>query len=482
MDTQQKIIPQIILVLVFQFLFAQNNTSNFNCFSILVGKDATTDGSVLFAHNEDDSGINLVNWYKVPRVTHNKGENISLKNGGLIPHVDETNSFLWLEMPGQTFSDSYMNEWGVTVASDACQSKEDAPELVNGGIGYYLRRIMAERAKSAKEAVIIAGAIVDSIGYASSGRTYCIADANEAWMMSIVNGKHWVAQRVPDEHIAIIPNYYTIEEINLNDTLNFLGSTDIIDYAVQKGWYNPESGEEFNFRVAYGKPSSINNMRNIAREWGALNLLSPIEYEISADFPFSFKPKKKVSVQDLMDALQNHYEGTKLEDKSIMSPHDYDILPICRKDTQYGMVAQLRNWLPTEIGSVMWIAPHRPCSQVFIPWYFGISNIPPNFSIGDYESALKNHFIKYDSIKESTSSHNFWKYVDFADRIDKNYYKLMPKVENNKESTQQDIFKAFYKFDKSIHKQYDRNPHKTINNIDLFMRNMIEISLDYLDK
>jgi hypothetical protein len=70
-------------------------------------------------------------------VTHHKRENISLINGGQIPQVDETYSFLWLEMPGQTFSDSYMNEWGVTIASDACQSKEDSAELVNGGIGYY---------------------------------------------------------------------------------------------------------------------------------------------------------------------------------------------------------------------------------------------------------------------------------------------------------------------------------------------------------
>jgi len=469
------------LLLIIQIIFPQEPALNYNCFSILVGKDATTDGSVLFAHNEDDSGVNLVNWYKVPRIYHQDDEMLDLFTGGKLPQVEETYSFLWLEMPGQTFSDSYMNEWGVTIASDACRSKEDSAELVNGGIGYYLRRIMVERAKSAKEAVKIAGSIVDSIGYASSGRTYCIADPTESWMMSIVKGKHWVAQRIPYEHVAIIPNYYTIQNIDLADTLNFLGSTDIIDYAINRSWYNPESSKIFNFRLAYGKPSSINSMINIARNWGATNILSPMQYEVSDEFPFSFKPNKKVSTKDLMEVLQNHYEGTELEEKEISTPHDYNIIPICRKDTQYGMVAQLRNWLPNEIGNVMWIAPHRPCSQVFIPWYFGISEIPNNFNIGNYKSALKNHFIQYDDIKTQTRSHNFWNYVEYADKINTNYYGLMPSVISKKDETQNDIFEKFSRFDDKISKIYRINPQVLSDTINTFTNEMIDISLDYID-
>lgn len=474
-------LPCLIILFIFHFIFPQDNDSQYNCFSILVGKDATIDGSVLFAHNEDDSGVNLVNWYKVPRLTHQKGENISLINGGQIPQVNETYSFLWLEMPGQTFADSYMNEWGVTIASDACRSKEDSPDLVSGGIGYYLRRIMADRAKSAKEAVKIAGSIIDSIGYASSGRTYCIADPNEAWMMSIVNGKHWVAQKIPDDQVAIIPNYYTIQSIDLTDTLNFLGSTDIIDYAIERGWHDPESGEAFNFRLAYGKPSSINSIRNIAREWSAINILSPIQYGISDEFPFSFKPKDKVSIQDLMVVLQNHYEGTDLEDKTVTSPHDYDIIPICRTDTQYGFVAQLRNWLPPDIGSVLWLAPRRPCTQVFVPWYSGITKIPDNYAIGNYSSALLNHFIKIDDIKSTTSTHKFWDYANYAEKIDKNYCDLIPSVIAKKEHTQNQIFKKFTKFDKKLGKLYYKNPEKAIDSINIFTNKMLQISVNYIN-
>mgnify|MGYP006299039759 CR=1 FL=1 len=38
----------------------------FNCFSIIAGKECTIDGSILFGHNEDDSGDQIVNMYKVP--------------------------------------------------------------------------------------------------------------------------------------------------------------------------------------------------------------------------------------------------------------------------------------------------------------------------------------------------------------------------------------------------------------------------------
>jgi dipeptidase len=358
---------------------------------------------------------------------------------------------------------------------------EDSAELVNGGIGYYLRRIMAERAKSAKEAVKIAGSIVDSIGYASSDRTYCIADPNEAWMMSIVKGKHWVAQKIPDDHISIIPNYYTIQNVDLSDTLNFLGSTAIIDYAIDKGWYDPESGEDFNFRLAYGKPSSINSIRNMARKWSALNILSPIKYEISDEFPFSFKPAEKVSIQDLMTVLQNHYEDTELEDNRKNNPHKHDIMRICSETNQYGFVAQLRNWLPNEIGSVLWLAPRRPCTQVFIPWYSGITKIPDNYSIGNYETALENHFNKYDDIESETCTHNFWNYSNYAKKIDKNYYELISSVKTQQKMVQQDIFDEYNNFDKNIINLYNQNPKAASDSLNVFTNEILNKSINYLN-
>ncbi|MBM3436794.1 MAG: hypothetical protein FJY07_11320, partial [Bacteroidetes bacterium] len=416
-----------VLVIFFVYsteFFAQNqDEQDFNCFSVLVGKKATTDGSVMFAHNEDDYGDQLVNGYKVPSLSHTNGEMISMKNGGWMTQASQTWSYLWLEMPGMEFSDSYMNEWGVTIGSDQCISREKNPELTHGGIGYELREAMASRARTAREAVKIGGALIDQYGYASSGRTYCIADPHEAWMLSVVAGKHWVAERIPDDEVAIIPNYYTITTVTLSDTMNFYGSSDLVIYAEKNLWYNPDRDGVFNFRLAYGDPENIANMGNLIRHWSAINLIAEKQYGIHDEFPFSFKPGQWITLELLFSVLRNHNEGSEFdESKGYMlgDPHGH-VRAICSPATQYGFVAQLRSDLPKEIAYVLWLAPFRPCVQPFIPWYFAIAEIPEGFATGDYQTARMNKFLELENIREFAQGHKFLEYVDYAVQVDKNY-------------------------------------------------------------
>lgn len=391
-------------------------TSDFNegydCFSVLAGKNATFDGSVMFAHNEDDSGDQLLNKYKVPSREYSPNDVLVFENGASIPQPEVTNSYIWLELPGMSFSDTYMNQYGVCIGSDACASREDKPEFTGGGIRYSLRKVMAERAKTAREAVKIGGELISEFGYNSSGRTYCIAGPNEVWMMSVVKGKHWVAQRVPDNHVAVIPNYYTIREIDLEDTLNYLGSPDLVDYAIERGWYNPGSGP-FVFSEAYAASWSLKSDGNIKRMWRGVNLLSEKSWKMRDKFPFSFIPKKKIELKDLMNILRDHYEGTEFLTKS-ENPHPNDHRKICTETTQYGFVAQLRSNMPVEIGSVMWIAPRRPCIQSYIPWYSGMTEIPAGFANNTYQEAIKEHFEPSPDIYEPVSDLAYWHYYKEA--------------------------------------------------------------------
>ena len=150
------------LVLIFAFILVSSGCSTkdvnegFDCFSVLAGREATIDGSVMFAHDEDDGGKQVVNWYKVPSLKHTPDEVINFKNGGVSVQPEETNSYLWLEMPGMSSSDSYLNQYGVCISSDACSSRENKGVFTDGGIGYSLRRIMAERSKTAREGLELA--------------------------------------------------------------------------------------------------------------------------------------------------------------------------------------------------------------------------------------------------------------------------------------------------------------------------------------
>jgi len=460
----KKSIKEILIIIFFSVVtnYAQqiNNTS-INCFTILAGKNTTIDGSVLLAHNEDDGGKFLVDWYKVPHISHKADEKIILQKGAEIEQVDETFGFLWMEIPGLQFSDSYINEWGVTIVSNGCPSKETEGELVNGGIGYYLRRIMAERAKTAKEAVKIAGEIIEKVGYLSSGRTYSIADVNEAWMLAVVKGKHWIAQRLPDDSVAVIPNYYTITRIDLKDTVNFLGSTDIIDYAIQKGWYDPSLGKEFDFRLAYGSEQSLHALWNIPRHMQAINLLSEKQYGYYSQLPTTFKPKSKVSIQTLESVLANHYEGTQFEMNPAYNngnPHKNIIMRICSASNRYGFIAQLRNWMPVDVGAVLWIAPRRPCVQPFIPWYLGIEKIPEGYTRGNYNNALKNHFSDTHDLREKYPNHAYWTFVDYSDKIDTDYRNQIDKIKENKVTFEKELSDYQMNFEEEVLNIYKNNP------------------------
>ncbi len=67
--------------------------------------------------------------------------------------------------------------------------------------------------------------------------TLVIADTKETWVLEIFAvgnewkpesgkpGAIWAAQRVPDDHTTMIPNWSIIKEINLEDTANFRASS-----------------------------------------------------------------------------------------------------------------------------------------------------------------------------------------------------------------------------------------------------------------
>ncbi len=434
----------------------------FNCFSIVVGKKASTDGAVLFAHNEDDFPPQIVNWYKVPRLPYQPEDSILLKNGAKVPQVSQTWSYLWLEIPGMDFSDSFLNEWGVTIASDACTSRENEGELKDGGIGYELRCLMAARARTAREAVKIAGKLISEYGYNSSGRTYILADPNEAWVVAVVNGKHWVAQRVPDDEVMVIPNYYTIREINLADTTNFLGSPDIVEYAIQKGWFIPSDNKVFCFSEVYNSPGSAKNTGNIRRMWRGVNLLANQTYEVSAAFPFSFKPAKKLTVPDLFAVLRDHYENTPYDQTAghqTGSPHYANGSTICAASTQYGFVAQLRSWMPVDIGAVLWLAPRRPCTHFALPWYGGITEIPGGFARDNYQYALTNHFNPPEDIHEENPALAYFAFARFSEKMDDVYGQKIHQIQEKWTEIEAKLFENQADFEAKILKIHKQNPH-----------------------
>ncbi|NIM15240.1 MAG: hypothetical protein GTO45_25025, partial [Candidatus Aminicenantes bacterium] len=164
---------KIFKIVIFSVVFLLTSFSRAEeCTTLIAGKKTTVDGSILYAKTEDDGPKEVDFLWYVPGKTHESGAVVKLEAGGTIPQVKETYAYFWDQCPGTSYSNNIINEWGVAFGSNACRSKEDPVEkveargdLVNGGLGFRLRMILAERAKTAREAVLIAAKLLDQYGY-----------------------------------------------------------------------------------------------------------------------------------------------------------------------------------------------------------------------------------------------------------------------------------------------------------------------------
>jgi dipeptidase len=352
------------------------------CTSVVIGKDASSTGHVIVGHNEDDGGRIVNRHGYVPAADHAEGELIPAETGlAQIPQVPHTFGFYWSEMKkaggGMSTSDSFYNERGVLVVSDSCcdskEDTEDASRLSEGGIGFNLRRIMAERAESARDAVRIAAELLDRYGYVSSGRTYIAADADEAWLIEVVSGKHYAARRVGDKEAAFIPNYYTIHEVDPGDHDNFVLSPGLIEYAREKGWYDPAKGP-FDFAAAYESEETLNSPGNRFRSAGGYSILtrSPFWRDDGQCYPFAVVPPTPVSPDQVKEVLRCHYDGTFLDPAWARAPfpggapHDTEIRRICTGTTMDASITVFAEKERPE-RTVMHLCCGRPCELPFVP-------------------------------------------------------------------------------------------------------------------
>ena len=217
------------------------------CFTMIVGKDASETGQVMVTHNEDDGGRAMVDHGYVPAQDWPAGTVLPADEGrAAIPQVSHTLGYYWAQLKpaagGYSNADAYYNDAGVLVVSNSNASSKvdttDESRVTDGGIEYNLRRVIAERATSARDGVDVCIEMVESWGYAPSGRAYTIADKDEAWMVQIVSGKYYVAVRCPDDAVIVMPNHYTVHSLNMEGFVrgeHNLYPDDLIDSAKEQG-------------------------------------------------------------------------------------------------------------------------------------------------------------------------------------------------------------------------------------------------------
>lgn len=385
-----------------------------SCSTIIVGKAASTTGYVLVGHSEDDYDC-TIQVHKVPRIRHKDGETLSFADGSaVIPQVEETYAYQWSEYRcegGISFADGFLNEWGLLVVSNACRPSklsEEEPQL--DGMGYALRRLVAERARTAREAVEVAAQLVSTYGY-FSGRCYQFVDKDEAWVFQVPTGNRYVAKRVPDDHVYFIPNHFTIHEVDWSDTehKNYYFSPDLAEYPIRRGWYTPAvpgDYSDFDFAAAYqdGKDREYNMMRT-RQSWPLLIGELPAEWR-----PFSHKAPHKLGPKDLKKALRSHFEGTP-DDYSegySRNPHlERDPCTLCNTMTAETTVVVFHE-IPAL--TCTWRASPKPCITPYVPWYLGNTAVPQGYSWLDPTLSQATHFMPAASELRIDFSRAYWSF------------------------------------------------------------------------
>jgi dipeptidase len=404
------------------------------CTTITVGKKASSDGSVMTSHTDDShrtrSEINIV-----PEKKHTAGSkatmykrvacdttimptysNISI---GEIPQIETTYGFINSAYP-------CMNQKQLAIGESTFGGR---PSLKsdNGLIDCQrLCQLMLERCSTAREAIKLADELTKKHGWIDDGECLTIADKKEVWHFEIVGpgknnkGAIWVAQRVPDDHVSVNANGSTIRQIDLKNPDYYMASENIYTMAKDSGWWNPQNGP-FEFVYAYS-PESRTSIAVRRREWRVFDLFAPsLKLDPNAEcYPFSVKPDIAVTLEKMVEVFKDYYEGTPYDmtrnitsadkdGKTIVSPLANPFMPydqlglhnvngswfyvdeksgkiqfygertIARWYTMYATITQSRDWLPDNVGGVVWLALDNVASSIYIPVYCSVSDLPESY-------------------------------------------------------------------------------------------------------
>jgi len=412
----------------------------YNCMLFAAGKDATATGRVLVAHNEDDGGYMVVRHGYVPAADWPEGAVLPAEPGcAAIPQASHTLGFYWSEVRnptrGMSNADTFYNDCGVLVTSDNCahsrQDVEDASRLTDGGISFNLRRIVAERAHTAREALHILIDLVETWGYVPSGRAYTVADKDELFMIQIVSGKHYVAARVPDDMVVVMPNHYTFH--SLNEFPEMYYPDDLIPYAVEKGWYAPAVPgcyDDFDFARAYQAEGSWMSPVNVNRQRLGLQRVTDEAWapDMEKGMPFAVHANRKLSVEDMAALLAEHYEGDPLDVRTNPSgsPHDCGARRTCSADTIEAYVCEFRD---DPRLTTMWIAEGRPCAQFWLP-VFPLLHVPAVLDVMDDPAAELARHLEEDPQAVWYTGKGWQRFQDFGNRLEFVYGSMYNQVKS----------------------------------------------------
>ncbi len=412
----------IVLIVILGF-----NIPSYSCTNFLITKGASVDGSTFISYAAD-SHVLYGELYHWAAAKYPKGTMLDVyewdtgKYLGKIDQAEETYNVV-----------GNMNEYQVAIGETTYGGRSELHHQPDAIIDYgSMMYIALQRSKTAREALKVMTELVDKYGYYSEGESISVSDGNEVWIFEIIGkgegkkGAVWVARRIPDGYVCGHANQARIRTFPLADgkksitfsqrdklndpSVECYYSDDVISFAREMKYFDGED-KDFSFSDTYA-PVDFGGARFCeVRVWSFFrSVKAGMEkyydyasgHNLKNRMPLWIKPDRKIAVEDVMDFMRDHLEGTPLDMTKDMGAGPFgcpyrwrpltwkvDGVTYCNEratstqQTGFVFVAQSRSWLPHEIGGIFWFGVDDAASTVFVPMYSSITKVPEAYAVGN---------------------------------------------------------------------------------------------------
>ena len=363
-----------------------------SCTTILVGKNASYDGSTIVARTEDSqNGVFTPKKLIVVKPEDQPRHYKSILSSFEIDLPD--NPVRYTAVPDAIPKDGIWGEAGINIYNVAMSETETittnsrvlgADPLVESGIGEEdMLTLVLPYVKTAREGVLRLGKILEEYGtYESNG--IAISDVNEIWWLETIGGHHWMARRVPDDAYVTNPNQLGSDYFEFGNPDEFLCDPDLEHFVTEHHLILDQEGKGFNPRYAFGSQKDKDRHYNTPRAWAIQHFLNPeIEQDpLSFEIPWCQKPYRKVTIEDVKYVLSNHYQDTIYDpygpEGDQVSQRTFRTIGINR--TSQTAILQLRPNKPQETTGIQWISYGSMPYNTAVPFFTQVDTTPDYFA------------------------------------------------------------------------------------------------------
>lgn len=432
------------------------------CTTIIVGKDASTDHSIMIGRNVDSTINKPVHFVKHPKAnsyiykSQNNSFTYLMPNNLLaysgIPDINVKNNDKFFEEAG-------FNSLGVavsgteTILSNDETLQRDPYNKKSGMKEDAIVSILLPQVKSARDGVILLGKIIEKYG-SGEGFGVAFADKKEAWYLENIGGHNFVAVKIPDNSYFVSGNQGRIGKVDVTDTQNVIVSSALKNEVLK------QHEHYINVFQRYTANSEDDKTYSQYRVWSLQKLYTPSFKNnlVQGIFPLFLKPDKLISASMVEEGLRMYYKDSIYDPYTNTNPKT-KYRPVAVFRTQESHILKISDkGLPLPISNILYLSLGMTPLSIYVPFYLG-DDTPKAYQIGDFTADNSSAFWRFRKL-QIIAMENF---KDYAPIVINSYAKLSTK-----------IMAEQVDFEKKYNKEYSINKEQANLSLNNFTQHVVD--------